>query len=132
MRKPFMFQLQKRKRNKNLNLSLKLKNLINDWEIIIEIGKNLSKTRCQLASVVCSKKQLGVWGGGSSATPGKLCNFYPHLTLFGMEGRVKKFFPCNKRRHQSLKTFWLFVLTLFPDWCKISSLYLVPVPNYPT
>ena len=23
----------------------------------------------------------GVWGGSSSATPGKLCNFYPHLNL---------------------------------------------------
>ena len=24
---------------------------------------------------------MGVWGGGSSTTPGKLCNFYPHLRL---------------------------------------------------
>ena len=31
--------------------------------------------------MVCSKKQLGFWGGGSSATLGKFCNFYPHLSL---------------------------------------------------
>ena len=28
------------------------------------------------------------------------------------------------------KTFWLLVLTLLTDWCKIPSLYLAPVPNY--
>ena len=28
------------------------------------------------------------------------------------------------------KTFWLVFITLLIDWCKISSLYLVPVPNY--
>ena len=28
------------------------------------------------------------------------------------------------------RTFWLLVLTLLPRWCKISSLYLVPVQNY--
>ena len=28
--------------------------------------------------------------------------------------------------------FLLLVLTLLPHWCKISSLYLVPVPNYST
>ena len=28
------------------------------------------------------------------------------------------------------KTFWFLVLTLLPHWCKISSLYLMPVPNY--
>ena len=32
----------------------------------------------------------------------------------------------------SPKTFWLLVLTLLPHWCKISSSYLVPVPNYST
>ena len=30
----------------------------------------------------------------------------------------------------SPKTFWLLVLTLLPHWYKISSSYLVPVPNY--
>ena len=30
----------------------------------------------------------------------------------------------------SPKTFWLLVLILLPHWCKISSLYLVPVANY--
>ena len=28
------------------------------------------------------------------------------------------------------KTVWLLVLTLLLHWCKISRLYLVPVPNY--
>ena len=28
------------------------------------------------------------------------------------------------------KTFWLLVLTLLTDWCKIWSFYFVPVPNY--
>ena len=28
------------------------------------------------------------------------------------------------------KTLWLLVLTLLPHLCKISSLYLTPVPNY--
>ena len=40
----------------------------------------------------------------------------------GGEGSSYQFFP--------LKTFWLLVLTLLPYWCKISRLYLVPVPNY--
>ena len=30
----------------------------------------------------------------------------------------------------SPQNFWLLVLTLLTDWCKISSFYLVPVPNY--
>ena len=28
------------------------------------------------------------------------------------------------------KAFWLLVFILLPHWCKISRLYLVPVPNY--
>ena len=28
------------------------------------------------------------------------------------------------------KTFWILVLILLPNYCKISSSYLVPVPNY--
>ena len=28
------------------------------------------------------------------------------------------------------KTLWLLVLNLLPHWCKIASLYLVPVRNY--
>ena len=49
-------------------------------------------------------------GGGQKASP-------PHY----------QFFPCifYKRRN-----FRLLVLTLLKNWCKISSLYLVPVPNY--
>ena len=42
-----------------------------------------------------------------------------------------QFFPCNfyKRRisPQNLLTFSFDLLT---DWCEISGLYLVPVPNY--
>ena len=28
------------------------------------------------------------------------------------------------------KTFWLLVVTFLPHWCKPSSFYLAPVPNY--
>ena len=57
-----------------------------------------------------------------------------HLTLFRMEG--KKATPTSFSPATSTdigfgpKTFWLLVLTLLPHWCKISSLYLVPVPNH--
>ena len=41
-------------------------------------------------------------------------------------------FPLQLLQPQELapKTFYLLVLTLLPHWCKISRLYLVPVPNY--
>ena len=47
----------------------------------------------------------------------------------GTKSPSLQFSPCNfyKRR-----TFWLLVLTLLPDRCKISRSYLVPVPNYLT
>ena len=50
------------------------------------------------------------------------------LTLFRMGERGKKappllVFPYNfyKRKKLAQKTFWLLVLTLLKDWCKISS-----------
>ena len=73
--------------------------------------------------------------------------FYPSsppinsiLTLFRMgeeEGGKKAPLPVfplllPQMEELALKTFWLLVLTFFPHWCKISSLYLVPVPNYRT
>ena len=57
-----------------------------------------------------------------------------HLTLFRMGG--KKATPTSFSPATSTnvgfdpKTFWLLFLTLLPHWCKISSLYLVPVPNH--
>ena len=42
-----------------------------------------------------------------------------------------KLFLCNfYKRSNEQWTFWLLILTLFPHWCKISRLWLVPVPNY--
>ena len=59
------------------NYSWSKKNLTNDWKIIIEYWE---QPRCLRTSVVCSKQQLEVWGCGSSATPRKLCSFYPRLS----------------------------------------------------
>ena len=41
-------------------------------------------------------------------------------------------FPLQLLQTQELepRKFWLLVLTLSPNWCKISRPYLVPVPNY--
>ena len=61
------------------------------------------------------------------------------LALFRMgRGRQKappplsyQFFPCNFYKcRKALKTFWLSVLNLLPNWRKISRLYLVPVSNF--
>ena len=43
-----------------------------------------------------------------------------------------QFFPFNfyKRRDYPTKLYDFQFLTLLPHWCKISSSYLVPVPNY--
>ena len=41
-----------------------------------------------------------------------------------IKASIKKHFGC------SLNPFWLLFLTLLPRWCKISSSYLVSVPNY--
>ena len=61
------------------------------------------------------------------------------LTLFRMEGRQKgpptSFSPVTSTnvrispQNFPQKTFWLLILTLLTDWCIISSLHLVPVPN---
>ena len=62
-----------------------------------------------------------------------------HFTLLRTrgKGRDKKVLPptsfspvTSTNVGISPKTFWILVLTIFPHWCKISSLYLVPVPNY--
>ena len=45
-------------------------------EILLHIGKNLAN-ECGLF-----QKHLGAfWDGGSSTTPRKCCNFYPHLSM---------------------------------------------------
>ena len=49
------------------------------------------------------------------------------LTLFRMGGAKRAPY-----QFLAFKTFWLFVLTLLPHWCKISGFYLEPVPNYLT
>ena len=62
------------------------------------------------------------------------------LILFRMSGGVglhkgpppTSFSPVTSTYELAPKTFWLLVLTLSLHWCKISSLYLVPVPNYRT
>ena len=62
--------------------------------------------------------------------------FTPFLTLFrmggGAGGAPYQFFPCSfcERTKLAPKTFWLLVLTFLADWCKVSSLQLVPVPTY--
>ena len=59
------------------------------------------------------------------------------LTLFrmggggGLKGPIPAFHLYLLRTQDlGLKTLWLLVLTLLPHYCKISSLYLGPVPNY--
>ena len=50
---------------------------------------------------------------------------------WGKKASATSFSPVTSTNVRiSLKTFWLLVLTLLTDWCKISSLYLVPVPDY--
>ena len=55
---------------------------MSDWEIIIaywgesERSETLAN-KCRLLQ----KKQLVVWGGDSSLTPGKRCSFYHHLSF---------------------------------------------------
>ena len=51
-------------------------------KILLYIGKNLGEAswwrkKCDLFL----KNSWEVWSGGNSATPRKICNFYPHLTL---------------------------------------------------
>ena len=46
----------------------------------------------------------------------------------GMRKGSYQLFPCNIEL--ALKTFWLLILTLLPNCCKISRPYLVPVLNY--
>ena len=51
----------------------------------------------------------------------------------GQKGSPTSFSPVtstNISSGQPPKSFWLLVLTLLSHWCKFSSLYLVPVPNY--
>ena len=59
---------------------------------------------------------------------------YFTLTLFRIWGKKAPLavFPLQLLQRYQLgpKTFWLLILTLFPHWCKISSSYLLPVPNY--
>ena len=50
-------------------------------KILLYIGENLSEAGHFRTNVDCCKNSWGVWGGGSSATPGKLCNFYTNLSL---------------------------------------------------
>ena len=53
------------------------------------------------------------------------------LTLFRMGGGPTSFSPVTSTNIRfGPQTSWLLVLTLLPHYCKISSLYLVPVPNY--
>ena len=81
--------------------------------------------------------------GKKKAKYNEKSNFYQRitnqiLTLFRMGGKKPpplppQFFPCNfcKCKNWPPKlSDWLLVLTLLTDWCKIASLYLVPVPNY--
>ena len=50
---------------------------------------------------------------------------------WGKKASATSFSPVTSTNVRiSLKTFWLLVLTLLTDWCKISSLYLVQVPDY--
>ena len=59
------------------------------------------------------------------------------LTLFRMGGAKKppppptSFSPVTSTNVRiSPQNFLTFSFNPFTDWCKISSLYLVPVPNY--
>ena len=63
--------------------------------------------------VIKSPLTLSRMGGGQKGPP---TSFSPVTST-----NVKKLTP---------KTFWLLDLTLLTDWCKISSSYLIPVPNY--
>ena len=56
------------------------------------------------------------------------------LTLFRMGRGAYQFFSCNPLQTMELasKSFWVLILTLLPHCCKVSSLYLVLVPNYLT
>ena len=58
----------------------------------------------------------------------------PILSGWGKAKRPPyQFFPCDFcKRWLARKTFRLLVLILLPHWCKISSIYLVPVQNYQT
>ena len=61
----------------------------------------------------------------------------PFLTLFRLGEGAKKpppptsFYPATSTNVEiSPQNFGILVLTLLTDWCKISCLCLVPVPNY--
>ena len=65
-------------------------------------------------------------------------NYFPSKTYswWGMVGGCKKFRPASSSSvtstnvRTSPENLRLLVLNILPHWCKISSLYLVPIPNY--
>ena len=63
-------------------------------------------------------------------------NFYIRNFINSIQDRGRRdplpVFPLQLLQTSELthKTFWLLDLTLLPHWCKVSSLDLVPVPNY--